>query len=131
MTTRSTLMLNPLKMLWMRSWVRGRSLGVSRRNMPMIAPMFGSTLMTNTFSSLPTKRAHPLLAGRMPDAGQEQPAAVPANRAEGGGHHARLGGAAGGGEPERVQLWEQGRHARVTVQLACDLRHPVLHDQQG
>src|SRR5215469_5961716 len=34
--------------------------------MPMMAPMFGSTLMTKTFSSLPTNSAQPLLAGKMP-----------------------------------------------------------------
>src|ERR1051326_8943294 len=50
----------------MRSWVKGRSLGVSRRNIPMMAPIFGSTLMTKTLSSLPTNSAQALLAGRMP-----------------------------------------------------------------
>ena len=41
-------------------------LGVSRRNMPMTAPICGSTLMTKTLSSLPTNNAQPLLAGRIP-----------------------------------------------------------------
>src|SRR5215472_7999135 len=40
------------------------------------------------------------------DAGLEQPAAVPAYRAEGGGHRPRLGGAVGSDQPERVQLGE-------------------------
>ena len=32
----------------------------------MIAPMFGSTLMTATFSSLPTNSAQPLSVGKIP-----------------------------------------------------------------
>src|SRR5262245_59796028 len=63
---RSTLILNPLKMLFIKSCVSGRSLGVSRRNMPITAPMLCSTWMTKTFSSLPTKMAQPLFAGRIP-----------------------------------------------------------------
>src|SRR6202008_3983423 len=35
-------------------------------NIPMICPMAGSTLMTKTFESFPTKSAHPLLAGKIP-----------------------------------------------------------------
>src|SRR6185312_12205258 len=50
----------------MRSCVSGRSFGVSRRNMLMMAPIWGSTLITKTFSSFPTNRAHPLFAGRIP-----------------------------------------------------------------
>src|SRR5215469_6305229 len=49
-----------------RSWVRGRSFGVWRKNIPITAPICGSTLITKTFSSLPTKRAQPLFAGRIP-----------------------------------------------------------------
>src|SRR5687767_11383867 len=66
MIARSTVMLKPLKMLLIRSWVSGRSFGVSRRNIPMTAPMLCSTWITKTFSSLPTKMAQPLLAGRIP-----------------------------------------------------------------
>src|SRR5437868_684573 len=66
MITRSTVMLNPFMMLAIKSWVSGRSFGISLRNPPITCPMAGSTLMTNTFSSFPTKSAQPLLAGRIP-----------------------------------------------------------------
>src|SRR5260221_202985 len=87
MTTRSTEMPKPLKILVIRSWVRGRSLGVSRRNMPMTAPILCSTWMTNTFSSLPTKIAQPLLVGLNSDSavralkGPERPVNGEADRA--------------------------------------------------
>src|SRR3954452_15793659 len=53
-------------MLLIKSCVRGRSFGVSRRNMPITAPMLCSTWITKTFSSFPMKMAQPLLAGRIP-----------------------------------------------------------------
>src|SRR6185369_1615953 len=61
-----TVIPKPLKIFATTSWVRGRSLGASRRNMPMTTPMLFSTWMTKTFFSLPTKIAQPLFAGRIP-----------------------------------------------------------------